>query len=136
MKLTFQKASKKPVRVDVTQLTNSLWDRVYSEENHDIQINGYTLPEGRITEEHLYPSTSEDAVGGVLPIPEERKVFYINTLEDVSKEKLHKAEINDWLIVGVKGEIYACANDIFEETYTIRDSLMDLALEDSGYPNL
>ena len=43
MKLTFQKASKKPVRVDVTQLTNSLWDRVYSEENHDIQINGYTL---------------------------------------------------------------------------------------------
>ena len=59
MKLTFQKASKKPVRVDVTQLTNSLWDRVYSEENHDIQINGYTLQAGFITEEHLYEQLEE-----------------------------------------------------------------------------
>lgn len=120
MQLIFQKASKKPIPVDVMQLTNQIWDEIYSEENHDIQINGYTVQAGFVTEEYLYPSTSEDAVGGVLPVPEERKVFFINTLEDVSKEQLHKAEINDWLIVGVKGEIYACANDIFMETYQIQ----------------
>lgn len=116
MKLTFQKANKRPTLLDVLQLTNEIWDEIYAEDSHDIQINGYTVQAAFVTEE--------------------RKVFYINTLEDVSKEQLHKAEINDWLIVGVKGEIYACANDIFEETYTIRDSLMDFALEDSGYPNL
>lgn len=117
MELTFRKASKKPVIVDTIQLTNKLWDEIYREENHEIQINGYTVQASIMTEECLYPSTSKDAVDGVLPVPDVHKVFYINTLEDVSSEKLHKAEINDYLIVGVKGEIYACAEDIFNETY-------------------
>lgn len=35
----------------------------------------------------------------------------------VTLEGNHKAEINDWIIKGVKGEFYPCKPDIFEETY-------------------
>ena len=28
-----------------------------------------------------------------------------------------RAEVGDWLIRGVKGEVYPCKNDIFEATY-------------------
>ncbi len=38
--------------------------------------------------------------------------LYINTLEGQ-----HKANINDWIIKGVKGEFYPCKPDIFEMTY-------------------
>ncbi len=27
------------------------------------------------------------------------------------------AQVGDWIIIGVKGEIYPCRKDIFEETY-------------------
>lgn len=117
MQLTFRKASKKPIPVDVIQLTNAIWNDIYNEENHEIHINGYALQAGFITEEFLLPSNSEDAIAGLLLVPEERKVFYVNTLEDVSSKSLHKAEIEDYLIVGVRGEIYACEKYIFEETY-------------------
>lgn len=29
----------------------------------------------------------------------------------------HKADVNDWIIKGVKGEFYPCKPDIFKETY-------------------
>lgn len=38
--------------------------------------------------------------------------FYINTLEGVMT-----ADLNDWIIRGIKGEIYPCKPDIFEATY-------------------
>ena len=38
--------------------------------------------------------------------------LYIVTLEG-----MHKVEWNDWIIQGVKGEIYPCKPDIFELTY-------------------
>ena len=40
------------------------------------------------------------------------KVEYIETLEGI-----HKAEIGDYIITGVKGERYPCKPDIFEMTY-------------------
>lgn len=40
------------------------------------------------------------------------KVF-IQTLEGTMA-----ADVNDWIICGVKGEFYPCKPDIFEETYT------------------
>jgi len=40
--------------------------------------------------------------------------FKITTLEGV-----HIAEINDWIIKGVKGEFYPCKPDIFEMTYEL-----------------
>jgi hypothetical protein len=36
----------------------------------------------------------------------------IRTLEGV-----HKADVGDWIIRGVKGEFYPCKPDIFEMTY-------------------
>ncbi len=45
----------------------------------------------------------------VFPTPDGLK---IETLEGVME-----AKIGDWVIQGVKGEIYPCKHDIFEETY-------------------
>jgi hypothetical protein len=41
-------------------------------------------------------------------------VFCIETLEGVMK-----AKVGDWIIKGIKGEIYPCRKDIFEETYDL-----------------
>ena len=43
-----------------------------------------------------------------------RDIFYIHTLEGTMQ-----ARIGDWIIKGVKGEIYPCKPDIFEKTYEI-----------------
>ena len=32
-------------------------------------------------------------------------------------EGTHRANIGDWIIKGVKGELYPCKPDIFEQTY-------------------
>ena len=40
------------------------------------------------------------------------KEMIIHTLEGD-----HKANIGDWIIRGVKGELYPCKPDIFEQTY-------------------
>lgn len=48
--------------------------------------------------------------------PEQRKIYSayigIRTLEGVMR-----ADIGDWIIKGVKGELYPCKPDIFEATY-------------------
>lgn len=44
------------------------------------------------------------------------KVMYIETLEGI-----HKADIGDYIITGVKGEQYPCKPDIFEQTYEPED---------------
>jgi hypothetical protein len=41
--------------------------------------------------------------------------FAINTLENTKIK--HEVTIGDWIITGVKGEVYACKNDIFHATY-------------------
>ena len=38
--------------------------------------------------------------------------FMIRTLEGD-----HRADLGDWIIRGVKGELYPCKPDIFEKTY-------------------
>jgi len=38
-------------------------------------------------------------------------------LEIVTLEGTMRADVNDWIIKGVKGEIYPCKPDIFEATY-------------------
>lgn len=43
--------------------------------------------------------------------------FLINTLEDVDERTKHRAEIGDYLIKGVNGEIWAVKPEIFHETY-------------------
>ena len=45
------------------------------------------------------------------------KEIYIETLEGTMK-----ANVGDWIIKGVKGEIYPCKSDVFEMTYEEVDS--------------
>jgi len=46
--------------------------------------------------------------------------LYIKTLEGVMS-----ATLDDWLIRGVKGELYACKPDIFQQTYEPVDNHAD-----------
>ena len=52
------------------------------------------------------------------PIPirciQMQETFRVETLEGVVEGKA-----GDYLIVGVRGEMYPCAKDIFEETYDV-----------------
>ena len=50
-------------------------------------------------------------ISGVIYDPRERCAF-IKTLEGVMR-----AEIGDWIIRGVQGELYPCKPDIFAATY-------------------
>lgn len=50
--------------------------------------------------------------------------LWIGTLEGA-----HKAEKGDWIIRGVKGELYPCKPDIFELTY---EPVEDQPMSDSG----
>ena len=53
--------------------------------------------------------------GELMKFGNELTVF---TLEDgANKTAKHVASLNDWIIRGVKGELYACKPDIFAMTY-------------------
>lgn len=86
--------TKKPVAIKAAQLTKSVWDAI--DENcprKTFEINGQDV--------QAYKKTDG------------QKTFLLQTLEGQME-----ADINDWLIIGIKGEIYACKPDIFEKTYT------------------
>ena len=57
----------------------------------------------------LHPNSEH--ISGVIYVPLERHVI-IPTLEGVMR-----GDVGDWIIRGVKGELYPCKPDIFEETY-------------------
>ena len=40
-------------------------------------------------------------------------------LEIETLEGVMTADVNDWIIKGVKGELYPCKPDIFEQTYEL-----------------
>jgi hypothetical protein len=52
------------------------------------------------------------ALGGTREIRSCSEGLYIETLEGTMK-----ADNGDWIIRGVKGELYPCKPDIFEATY-------------------
>jgi len=53
----------------------------------------------------------------VTPMPLSDSLI-IGTLEDGPNcEAIHVANLNDWIIRGVKGEFYPCKPDIFAATY-------------------
>ncbi|KKM69985.1 hypothetical protein LCGC14_1445350 [marine sediment metagenome] len=41
------------------------------------------------------------------------------TLTIPTLEGLHKANLGDWIIRGIAGELYPCKPDIFEKTYEL-----------------
>lgn len=57
------------------------------------------------------PHPNPEHIVGVLYDPQER-CAYIDTLEGRMR-----ADIGDWIIRGVKGELYPCKPDIFAATY-------------------
>ena len=83
------KFKKKPVIIEAIQLTDNNVQEVY--DFMDLKGN--------------YPETGH----GIDPSDGK---FKITTLEGI-----HTANINDWIIRGIKGEYYPCKPDIFEATY-------------------
>jgi hypothetical protein len=57
------------------------------------------------------PHPNPEHIQGVVYDPRVRCAF-IGTLEGVMR-----ADLGDWIIRGVKGELYPCKPDIFEATY-------------------
>lgn len=94
---------KKPVVIEAFQMTrerrwdNSEWPQWLHE--------AWNTPagEGSVWIDPDAPYVSNDGVGAEL---------VCGTLEGV-----HKIAWNDWIIKGIKGEIYPCKPDIFEATY-------------------
>lgn len=44
-------------------------------------------------------------------------LYHPSRIEVVTLEGTMTADIDDWIIKGVKGELYPCKPDIFEQTY-------------------
>lgn len=68
------------------------------------------------------PATAPDVLEltdfkAVVGLHEGRQVVTVETLEGTMR-----AELGDWIIKGVKNEIYPCKPDIFEATYDPADS--------------
>ncbi len=116
------KARKKPVVIDCFQYDGDLKDS-----------EGYYYVPKWFVEEYnkgiAYYKETEDSPGEL----------FVKTLEGE-----HHISVNDYVIKGVKGEIYACKPDIFEMTYdivcdneidyqlTVEElDLIELALEDN-----
>lgn len=87
------KFRKKPVVIEAVQLTWANWDEIC--EFCDVGKLEDGKPEG------FYPNGVGDKIG-----------LHIPTLEGVMD-----ASQDDWIIRGVKGELYSCKPDIFEATY-------------------
>lgn len=56
----------------------------------------------------------------IVALSKERKIRHLidtNQLEIETLEGVMTANEGDWIIKGVKDEVYPCRNDIFEQTY-------------------
>lgn len=85
------KYRKKPIVIEARQVRQLIWDA---------GNNWAALPD--------WVKAAYEK-GAVIFLPNE---IHIGTLEGMMT-----ADINDWLIQGVKGEIYPCKPDIFKATY-------------------
>ena len=96
------KFRKKPVVIEAFKMSpDRWWD---NGEWPEWLINAYNI--GRDLPGSFYrqlPGMGEREPGEGL---------YVHTLEGE-----HRVRCNDWIIQGVKGEIYPCKPDIFEATY-------------------
>ena len=96
------KFKKKPVVINAVQLRWDNWNEICD------FANVGKLEDGKPTGVYLDDDNNplpEGATSGKLGL-------LIPTLEGVMV-----AKENDWIISGIKGELYPCRADIFEETY-------------------
>ena len=92
------KFRKRPVVIDAEQLTWSNWSVICDFAGVGKLEN--SKPEG----------TDTDLEGN--PLPDGGPGLLVPTLEGLAL-----ASPGDWIIQGIKGELYPCKPDIFEETY-------------------
>lgn len=119
MELKFKTYKRRPVTMEALELTDEL---------HTLMVGGTVSPQPfkdalvMIHTKHSYGSIKigdytvearTDAIAGSDP----DCYFLINTLEDVDEKTLHRAEIGDYLVKGVNGEIWAVKPGIFHKTY-------------------
>lgn len=87
------KYRKKPVVIDAIQ-----WDGTNDSEIENF-CNGDVLIPKRVTNNG-------------------KRFLMTPTLEDgPNNEAKHVGDVGDWIIRGIKGELYPCKPDIFEQTY-------------------
>lgn len=93
------------VPVDAIQLTNDAWEYIYSQTDHKTPVRGFIIEAIFITEEYLYPSTDEDAIAGVVSVPEELKAFRVTldpNVEPTPAEKNFKeavCSLDSWFAI-------------------------------------
>jgi len=94
------KFRKRPIVVEAWQLTskNRASNVGWPQWLHD----AWNLPDG--------------APGRVFPFEAAPAMLAVSTLEGIMQVSL-----GDWIIQGVKGELYPCKPDIFEATYEIAE---------------
>ena len=101
------KFRKKPVVIEAFQ-----WTGVPDQMEDPIWIiNALKKPWGESGSARIYYSTIADAA-----YSKGKPILQIYTLEGV-----HDANIGDYIIQGVKGEIYPCKPDIFAATYEVAE---------------
>lgn len=92
------KFRKKPVVIDAVQFTKE-------------------VAEGMLFDKETGPFGLH-ASGNYHP---ERREIYSVSIPIKTLEGVMRAEIGDWIIRGVQGELYPCKSDIFEATYEPAD---------------
>lgn len=97
------KFKKKPVVIEAVQLRWDTWPEVC--EHAGVGELAAGKPQGCWIDR-------EGKAHGIQRNPEDKMGLWIPTLEG-----LMIATERDWIIRGVKGELYPCKPDIFEQTY-------------------
>ena len=98
--ITMPKYTKKPITIEAVQLSK------YHHINHNPDHTTLSLP----------PKWYTDAYHNDIILYHDDGTATIKTLEGD-----HTANNDDYIIQGIKGELYPCKPDIFEATYTKND---------------
>lgn len=96
------KYRKKPIVIDAFRMT------------YERRQNNVDWPEWL----NLAWSKSHDDEGAIYPVNYPNSDGTDN-LVIFTKEGCMQVDFGDWIIKGVKGELYPCKNDIFEATYEV-----------------
>lgn len=95
---------KKPVVIEAVQVTAADYNG-HTWDGEPFLLNGTTVPE-------WLGMALQDGTLKVKPSDRDYALWAIETREGVMV-----AEPGDWIIRGIKGELYPCKPDIFEATY-------------------
>lgn len=103
---------KKPVEIEAVQFAGNI-DGVLTFHAHSFNRRDLGKLPPWLTEALDAP---HEQVGAMFPDGDDTDSALIFTLEGV-----HRADPGDWIIRGVKGELYPCKPDIFAATYEPAD---------------